>query len=95
MKQRDQAKQTVILTGNKSDNLNSVTNMNSQEIKLYYENRINDIKNDSKKLWNTLNDILGRKQSFPNSWRWMVNFFQSQWKLPITSTTILLRRQIN
>ena len=30
-------------------------------MKLYYDTKINYIKNDSKKLWSTLNEILGKK----------------------------------
>ena len=66
MKQRDQAKKTAVTTGYKVDwevyrkLRNSVTKLNRNRKKLYYENRINDSRNDNKKLWNTLNDLLGR-----------------------------------
>lgn len=42
---------------------NYVTKLNRKKKKLYYELRINDIKHDGKKLWSTLNDIMGRKSS--------------------------------
>ena len=39
---------------------NHVTKLNKKK-KLNYETNINEIKNDSKKLWSTLNEILGKK----------------------------------
>jgi hypothetical protein len=40
---------------------NHVTKRNKNTNKLHYGRKINYIKNDSKKLWGTLNDILGKK----------------------------------
>jgi hypothetical protein len=67
MVERDEAKGMAKKSGSTIDwktycNLrNHVTKLNKNENKLYYETKINDIKNDSKKLWSTLNDILGKK----------------------------------
>lgn len=66
MVERDQAKLTANRSGYQSDwqiyckLRNSVTKVNKKKKKLYYEGRINEIKNDSKKLWNTLNNLMGR-----------------------------------
>jgi hypothetical protein len=38
-----------------------VTKLNKQKKKLQYETKINDINNDSKKPWSTLNRILCKK----------------------------------
>ena len=40
---------------------NPVSNLNEKKKKLYYETKINEIKNDGKKLWKTFNEILGKK----------------------------------
>ena len=40
---------------------NHVTDLNKKKNKLYYEIKINSIKNDSKKLLSTLNVIFGKK----------------------------------
>ena len=40
---------------------NHVTKLNTKKKKLHYDTNINYIKNDSKKLCSTLNEILGRK----------------------------------
>ena len=42
---------------------NYVTKLNKKKKKLFYESRINEIKHDGKKLWSTLNDIMGRKSN--------------------------------
>jgi hypothetical protein len=39
---------------------NHVTKLNKKK-KLYYETKINYIKNDNKNLWSTLNEVLGKK----------------------------------
>ena len=39
---------------------NHVTKLNKKK-KLHHETKTNDIKHDSKKLWSTFNDILGKK----------------------------------
>lgn len=67
MTQRDQAKEMA----NKSSYISDwqiyrklriyVIKLNKRKKKLYYENLINNIKHDNKKLWNTFNDIMGRK----------------------------------
>ena len=38
-----------------------VTELNKNKKKLYHETKINDLNNDSKKLWSTLNEMLGKK----------------------------------
>lgn len=64
MMERDQAKSTALLSSLKSDwqiyrkLRNFVTKLNKKKKKLYYENRINEIKHDSKQFWNTLNRLL-------------------------------------
>jgi hypothetical protein len=40
---------------------NHLTKLNKKKKKLYYKTKIHSIKIDSKKLWSTLNDILGKK----------------------------------
>ena len=40
---------------------NDVTKLNKKKKKLYYEAKIKYIKNDGKKLWSTLSEIMGRK----------------------------------
>lgn len=73
MKQRNLAKKTATITGCETDwqvyrkLRNSVTKLNRNKKKVYYENRINDIKYNSKKLWNTVNDLLGRKNKLTPS----------------------------
>ncbi len=65
MKLRDQAKKTAILTGYELDWViyrklrNYVTKLNRMKKKLYYENRITGSKNDNKKVWKTLNELMG------------------------------------
>jgi hypothetical protein len=36
-----------------------IAKLNKKKKKLYYGTKINDMKNDSKKLWSTLNEIIG------------------------------------
>lgn len=73
MKQRDQAKKTAIITGYESDwqvyrkLRNSVTKLNRKKKKLSSVNKINDINNDNKKLWNTLTDLLSRNKKLTPS----------------------------
>ena len=73
MRERDQVKLTAISSSLKSDwqiyckLRNFVTKSNKKKKKLYYENRINEIKHDSKQLWNTLNYLLrGNTKSTPS-----------------------------
>lgn len=67
MMERDQAKLAANMSGFKSDwqiyckLRNFFTKLNKKKKKLYYEHRFNNIKNYSKKLWNTSNDLMGRK----------------------------------
>ena len=73
MKQRDQAKQLAELSGVLSDRLtycklrNQVTKINRSSKKEYYQNKINDSKNDSKQLWKILNQIMGRSSQQTHS----------------------------
>jgi hypothetical protein len=41
---------------------NYATKLKKKKKKLYYESRINCIKHDGRKLWSTLNDIMGPKK---------------------------------
>lgn len=43
---------------------NFVTQLNRDKKKMYYRNRINTSDNDPKKLWRTINDLLGRNSNF-------------------------------
>ena len=62
----DQAKLTAIRSGYKSDwqvyrkLRNFVTKLNKKKKKLYYITKINNINNDSKTLWNILNNLMGK-----------------------------------
>ncbi len=66
MIERNQAKLTANRSNFKSDwqvyckLRNFVTKLNKKKKKLCYENRINKIKNDSRKVWSTLNSLLGK-----------------------------------
>jgi hypothetical protein len=44
-----------------------VTKLNKKKKKLHYEIKINDIKNDSKTLWSTLNEILDERANSASS----------------------------
>ena len=44
-----------------------VTKLNKKKKKSYYQTKINYIKHNVKKLWSTLNDIMGRKPNSPPS----------------------------
>ena len=67
MVERDSAKLTAIRSGYQSDwqiyhkLRNFLTNLNKKKKKMYYKARINAIKNDSKKLCNTLKQLNGKK----------------------------------
>lgn len=69
MSERKEAKETANKSGCMSDwqvyskLRNYTTKLNRKKKKLYYESRLNDIKHDGKKLWSTLNDIMGRNSS--------------------------------
>lgn len=39
---------------------NKVTKLNRKKKKVYYQNKIQERKNDGNKLWKTLNEIMGR-----------------------------------
>lgn len=64
--ERNQAKLTANRSNFKSDwqvyrkLRNFVTKLNIKKKKLYYENRIHKIKNDSRKVWSTLNSLMGK-----------------------------------
>lgn len=68
MKERDQLKRTAVVSGSSEDWLeyrslrNKVTKLNKQKKRLYYQSRIEEIKYDGKKLWTTLNQIMGREK---------------------------------
>lgn len=65
----DKAKEREQKSGNIKDRQeycklrNYVTKLNQKKKKQYYTSQINQTKNDSKKLWSTLNSIMGRKSS--------------------------------
>ena len=67
MKKRDIAKKTLVKSGSVEDRLkycqlrNQVTKMNQIMKKEYYKSRINNVKQDGRELWKTLNEIMGRK----------------------------------
>lgn len=69
MADRDVAKGTAIKTGNKDDwetyckLRNQVTKINRKNKKMFFKLKINECKYDGKKLWSTLNDVMGRKPS--------------------------------
>lgn len=69
---RDDLKRTAVRSGDPSDWIkyravrNMVTKHNRQKKKNYYQNKINGIKNDSKKLWNTFKSILGKGHNKPS-----------------------------
>lgn len=77
---RDNAKKTAHKSGLRSDRQiycqlrNKVTWLNTKKKKDYYKHRINEAKNDGKKLWSTLNEIMGRKSNTP------ISFIQSEGK---------------
>lgn len=60
-------KKTTIITGKKSDRhlyrkmRNSVTKLNKRKKKTYFEDQVQKVGNDSKKLWNVLNQLTGDK----------------------------------
>ena len=67
IKKRDQMKRTAMTTGNKADwdlyrkMRTSVTKLNKKKKKIYFENQLQKVGNDSKKLWNVLNQLTGKK----------------------------------
>ena len=69
MKQRDNAKKALIQSGCLHDReqycklRNKVTTLNKNTKKEYYQQKISNAKNDSKKIWKTLNEIMGRKSN--------------------------------
>lgn len=69
MSQRNQAKEKAQNSGCTKDRenycklRNQVTKLNQRKKKLYYALQLTRTKNDPKKLWSTLNDIMGRNTS--------------------------------
>lgn len=69
MADRDRTKRAAMNSGNHSEwqlyckIRNNVTKLNRKKKKMYYEIKMNDIKHDGKKLWGTLNTIMGRKNN--------------------------------
>ena len=67
MKQREDAKKAAVTSGYDSDWLiykklrNYVVSANKKKKRTYYENKINTVGNDKKKMWSVVNDMLGRK----------------------------------
>lgn len=54
-------KKATIISGNKCD-WDLYHNQTSQEKnKIYFENQVNNVGNDSKKVWKVLNNLTGRK----------------------------------
>ena len=69
MEQRDNAKKMAIRSMNRIAKfiINYATKLNIKKKKTHHEKVFNNIKHDSKKLWNTLNNIMGRKsRSIPS-----------------------------
>ena len=68
MQLRDEAKNVAVLSNSFDDKLaynklrNQVTKVNRYKKKAYYQQRISDCGHDSKKLWNTLNEIMGKRK---------------------------------
>lgn len=77
MTSRDTAKKIANTSGLQSDRQvycklrNLVTKLNRQKKKVHYIQRISDVKNDGKKLWSTLNEVMGRKS------KTVISFIQS------------------
>lgn len=69
MKQRDEAKNISVKSGILDHRLkycelrNKVTKLNKTKKREHYRKRICDVKYDGKKLWNVLNEIMGRKKN--------------------------------
>lgn len=69
MQIRDNAKKKSVTSGNLVDKenykilRNNVVKMNKKKKRDYFQNEINEAKNDSKKLWSTLNKIMGRSSA--------------------------------
>lgn len=68
IKQREQAKEIASFSGKAEDWIlyrklrNQTTKLNRNKRKLYYGIKIDNIKNDNKKLWKIINDLTGRKK---------------------------------
>ena len=66
MRSRDKAKKAALISGSVSDwqtykkLRNYVTAQNRRKKQLFYENKIKSVKNDKKKMWNVVNDMMGR-----------------------------------
>ncbi|XP_054871533.1 uncharacterized protein LOC129350084 [Amphiprion ocellaris] len=66
-KQRDGLKAEAILSGDiiiwerYKQLRNYITKLNRAKKRAYYENKFREVKSDSKKTWNTLNEVTGRK----------------------------------
>lgn len=69
MKQRDEGKLVTVKSGLLDDRLkycklrNQVTKLNKRKKKEYYRQIIDRVKHDGKRLWNNLNEIMGRKDN--------------------------------
>lgn len=69
MVQRDKAKKIAVLTGSidhwrhNHKLRNNVTKINRDSKRAYCQRRLADSGQDCKKLWNVLNEIMGRKKS--------------------------------
>ena len=67
MSKRDEAKKAAVLSGSTVDRKlyctprNHVTKMNRGKQRKYYQKRISDSGKDGKKIWNVLNEIMGKK----------------------------------
>ena len=74
IKQREDAKKQAVITGYESDwqvyrkLRNHIVTINKKKKRLYYENKINAVGNDKKKMWSVVNDMLGRQQSSGQSY---------------------------
>lgn len=69
MSNRDTLKCAAVKSGDPSDwsvyrtARNMVTKMNRHKKKIYYQDKIREVKNDSKQLWKTFNNILGKSKT--------------------------------
>ena len=67
MRLRDEAKKSAIISSFESDwqiyrkLRNYVTSLNNKKKQSFHKNKINNEENDKKKMWNVVNDMMGRK----------------------------------
>lgn len=70
MAQREEAKKVAVLSDSLEDRKfyctlrNHVTKVNRVKKKKYFQKRIDDSGTDSKRMWNVLNEIMGKKSTY-------------------------------